>query len=174
MNCCLSSFKILYEGLPAILCREFAPTKSISLTPGHFCPLSSWDDSGFGRMTDGITGDVYKREEFGEKRLKCLKLALITPLVQPLGLSLNVINRISKVIFILYSCTFEDRSLVGKIKKISSEATYIALAPIIFLGMELAAVYGICYPFDGGKLYASFELLAYSRAFLAPCFQPDY
>jgi len=174
MNCCVNSTRILYEELPAILLREFDTPKNRSLSWRHFCPLNIWKNSVFWGMQDETTGDVYTDEGRSEKRLKCLSLTLITPVAQPLGLFLNVINRISKIIFILDSCTLELYPLVGRIKELFVEVIYIALSPIIFLGMEFAAIYGVFTPFNGGKLYASFESLVYGKDFLAPCFQPIY
>ena len=47
-----------------------------------------------------------------------------------------------------------------------------ALAPIFYVGLELSAIYGLVLPYDGGKLYATFERCAFGTHKLAPCFQP--
>ena len=62
----------------------------------------------------------------------------------------------------------------------------IALTPILVVSLEGAAFYGLFNPYDGRKLYASFERLAHSKfkmegidifdrtpALCAPCFQPN-
>ena len=49
----------------------------------------------------------------------------------------------------------------------------IIATPVSILGLELAAIYGIFQPYDGRKLYASFERATYGNFILAPCFQPD-
>lgn len=41
------------------------------------------------------------------------------------------------------------------------------------IGCELSALYGIAKPFDGAKLYASFEVLSDRVRLLAPCFQAN-
>lgn len=48
----------------------------------------------------------------------------------------------------------------------------IVASPIAIIGLELAAIYGLMRPYDGRKLYATFERAIYGNALIPPCFQP--
>jgi len=49
----------------------------------------------------------------------------------------------------------------------------IVATPLVLVALELSALYGIFRPYDGRKLYASFERMQYNHWILAPCFQPS-
>lgn len=176
MGYCIGSLKILCEGYPEILFREANNPGKEPVTLRHFHPFNKWIDSGFPQLVDETTGDFYSHEEANIKRFKCLVLVIATPITQSIGLILNIINRVGLILSSTYSWThdkFEERPLCEMMKEFSDNILSLALTPIILVGMELAAIYGLVKPFDGGKLYASFERLAYGKEFLAPCFQPN-
>lgn len=65
-------------------------------------------------------------------------------------------------------CDFKSR-----LKDAGKDFLRIIAQPVTLVGLELAAIYGLFRPYDGRKLYASFERAAYGDSILAPCFQPD-
>lgn len=67
----------------------------------------------------------------------------------------------------------KEYNLKGRIISAGGDLLRIVATPISLIGLELSAIYGIFNPFDGRKLYASFERATYGKHILAPCFQPD-
>lgn len=59
-------------------------------------------------------------------------------------------------------------------KENMKELGRVALSPITLVGLEASAIFGMLpyMPWNGRKLYASFERLQYGDYVLAPCFQP--
>ena len=68
----------------------------------------------------------------------------------------------------------EDKyNFKARVKDAAVDLLKVAIHPIVIVGLELAAIYGVFRPYDGRKLYASLERAQYGHCVLAPCFQPD-
>jgi len=68
----------------------------------------------------------------------------------------------------------EDKyNFKARVKDAAVDLLKVAIHPIVIVGLELAAIYGVFRPYDGRKLYASLERAQYGNHVLAPCFQPD-
>ena len=135
----------------------------------HFLPYSE-----FKKGVDLSTGDVYWKDSKRVTRLKCLGLAAATPIVHAVGLTLNLANRVAKVISLahFWHPSASHLSFAEKCCSCGRDLLRIAFTPFIYLGLELSAVYGLIFPKSGKKLYATFERCAYGKELLAPCFQP--
>ncbi len=143
----------------------------------HFIPCNRWDAGQNNLYTvDRSNGDVYLNDSPKVKRLKCLALVVATPIVQAVGLLLNVANRVAKLMTLSHFW-YADQSFDGSFKDrlftFCTDVLRVACTLIFYVGLELSAVYGLMRPNDGGKLYATFERCAYGRHLLAPCFQPS-
>lgn len=117
-----------------------------------------WADGTPKFITDKKMNQNYWNERPGLIRFKCFLLVLGTPIVH----LYTSLRNIGEKIMDLFSGTIS-----GKECAINIAATLIA-----YPGRELAALYGIIRPYDGRKLYASFERAIYGHEILAPCFQP--
>lgn len=144
----------------------------------HFLPYTRFKEvitqNGDECGIDLSNADVYWRDDPRTSKVKCLALFVATPLIHAIGLVLNLANRVVKVVSLahfwhpsLKNCSLADRSF-----SFGRDLLRVAFTPIIYVGLELSAFYGLMQPDSGKKLYATFERCAYGKAMLAPCFQP--
>lgn len=171
--------------LKDVLLEGFEKKDQRAVLPSHFCPINPWKVeakvnpyskklSETGWIIDNLTGDKYQKEPTNMTRLKCAGVAASAFLVQSVALLLNAINRISKLVSLahLWYPREEARPLTARFLEMGKDILRVALTPILFLGIQLSAIYGIVTPLNGRKLVATFERAAYTKAFIAPCFQP--
>lgn len=143
----------------------------------HFSPCTCWkgdDDSLY--LIDSLNGDRYFNDSAKTKRLKCLGLVASTLIVHAVSHLIDLVNRIVKLITFAHfwhSCNGRDYQFGARLLNFGTDLLRIVWAPISYVGMELSAIYGLILPKEGGKLYASFERLAFDGPILAPCFQPS-
>jgi hypothetical protein len=104
-------------------------------------------------IKDEVSSKYYLNESKGVIRFKCFLLALGTPIV-------HAIATIANMVF-----------LGGRPSR--ENAIKFVAQPFAFVGLELAAIFGVIFPYDGRKLYASIERFQYGGPILAPCFQPE-
>ncbi|OGN56385.1 MAG: hypothetical protein A3D96_05270 [Chlamydiae bacterium RIFCSPHIGHO2_12_FULL_44_59] len=135
----------------------------------HFLPYTSFESG-----VDLSNGDQYWEDNPYITRLKCLGLVAATPILHAIGLVLNLANRIAKIVSFahFWHSSSDHYSLSEKSWSFGKDLLRIAFSPIIYIGLELSALYGLILPDNGRKLYATFERCAYGKELLAPCFQP--
>lgn len=128
-------------------------------------------------LIDEATGRRYLNESKGVVRYKCFLLTLGTPIVHSIASIVNVAYRIAKLVTLSHFWvdkkfgevdTFNER-----LKDAGRDLARIITQPFTLIGLELASLYGLFSPWNGRKLYASFERAQYGNFILAPCFQPD-
>lgn len=159
-------------------------TITSSVTTGDFFPYNKWKVETNGpkflsgepaNLIDQTTGLKYRNESKGTVRFKCALLMFGTPIVHAIASVLNLAYRI--LILITFSHFWfprkEDYDLKARAMETGRDLLRVVGAPIALVGLELSAIYGIFNPYDGRKLYASFERVFYNHWILAPCFQPN-
>lgn len=140
-----------------------------SVSFSHFLPYTSFENG-----VDLSNGDQYWEDDPNTTRLKCLGLVAATPIIHGIGLMLNLANRIAKIVSFahFWHSSSDHLSLSEKSWSFGKDLLRVAFSPIIYIGLELSALYGLALPDSGRKLYATFERCAYGKELLAPCFQP--
>jgi hypothetical protein len=108
-------------------------------------------------------------------------LVVGTPIIHAVASLLNVAYRITLLITLIHFRA-EEYNDQGKLKpfpfKVSlilagTDFIRIFTTPLVYVALELAAIYGVVSPYNGRKLYASLERAQYGDGILAPCFQPE-
>lgn len=157
----------------------------------HFKPINQWSLEEYD-IVDKSTGDKYCHDSKRTVRLKCAALFAASWIVQPIGLSLNLLNKVGKIVSFAYLWypSQEKYSFKARVGELGKDLFVVASTPLILVGMLFSSLYGATLsPYDGRKLYGSFERLAYSGGYqifgmgyggkdlhnflLAPCFQPE-
>lgn len=84
---------IFLNGLASDLSQE----DQVRWTFDHFNPISKWslDESW---VIDQSTGDEYYDDSTSTIRLKCAALFAASLILQPIGLTLNLLNKIAKIV----------------------------------------------------------------------------
>lgn len=127
-------------------------------------------------LKDASTGRHYLNETKTVVGFKCFLLALGTPFVHPITACITIAFRILKLITLAHFwITREDEknyNFSGRLLHATKDFLRIVAAPLMLVGFELSALYGLIRPYDGRKLYASLERTLYGSWILAPCFQP--
>jgi hypothetical protein len=163
------ALKHIDERFKEILTKDCNEALNHPISFSHFLPYTSFKNG-----IDLSNGDPYWEDDPNTTRLKCLGLFVATPIVHAMGLVVNLANRICKIISFAHfwhsSCA--SVSLNQKIGSFGKDLLRVAFSPILYIGLELSALYGLILPANGRKLYASFERCAYGKSLLAPCFQP--
>jgi len=156
----------------------------MSVVIRDFQPISTWElDSNGSKyrdqtpiyLIDTSTNKKYLNESKNCVRIKCFLLTLGTPIVHSIASLVNVVYRILKLVSFSHFTGKEGEtpySFKGRLKDAGLDLLRIVTTLIAFIGLELAAVYGVFTPYNGRKLYASIERAQYERFILAPCFQP--
>ncbi len=157
-----------------------------SVTLRDFQPINTWKPDLDGqRWSDGdpkhlidmSTGRKYWNESKSCVGFKCFLLTLGTPIVHSIASLANVAYRIVKLIsfshFWITKGSEKSYSFKERLKDAGKDLVRVITAPIVLVGLELAAIYGMFTPYNGRKLYASIERTQYGNFILAPCFQPD-
>lgn len=156
---------------------------------GDFQPINKWKLACDGERWEGIsepkfiidltTERRYLNQSKGNIRLKCFGLALVTPIVHSV---LSLVAVVSKIVQLVSFSHFwmdkegeESYSFTGRLKDAGQDLLRVITTPIAFVGLELAAIYGVFSPYDGRKLYASIERVQYNdKDFIfSICFQPE-
>jgi hypothetical protein len=146
------------------------------VTIKDFQPVNTWEsEPGTPYLLDMTTGNRYWNEPKGVVGTKAFLLALGTPIVHAIALTIQVFASALKLITLwhFWGHTGEKETLKEKLLHAGADFLKIAAAPLALAGLELSAIYGIFRPYDGRKLYASFERAEYGHYVLAPCFQPN-
>lgn len=130
----------------------------------------------FKYIIDETTGKRYRRQLRIGSRYIFATLALVGPVVQGIALLVNLIFRSLKLISLshFWYCRQgeEPKSFKGKLEEAGLDLLRIVSAPIVFLGFELIAIYGIFSHHNGKKIYSSLERAQYTYLCIAPWFQP--
>jgi len=124
-------------------------------------------------LIDQTTGRSYFNETENIVRLKCLGACVATPFVHVAASVANIAYRIAKLVTFSHFIGKRDAWAPSNFKAAGIDCLRVIFQPVGFAGLELSAIYGVLKPYDGRKLYASFERALYGRHILAPCFQPD-
>lgn len=157
----------------------------MSLSLKDFQPINRWShDSSYALqevdeipdLIDETTKRLYRNEPEWIIRFKCTLLTVATPLVHTTAGCLYTAAKILKLVtlshFWLPSQAEKRYGLKARLHHAASDMARIIIFPFALLGLELSALYGLVRPYDGRKLYASFERSLYGKPLLAPCFQP--
>lgn len=70
----------------------------------HFCPINQWVSKAdyaaicYYYVEDQTTKDKYEASSVTTLRLKCTALFFSSLIIQPIGLTLNIINKIVKIV----------------------------------------------------------------------------
>ncbi len=161
----------------------------VDLNLNDFRPISSWNDEIGGRLwlnpevgpmytevgpmytIDESTSRKYLNQRAQVLVIKNFLLVLGSPIAQIYFLSAKSLYLIRDLFINLLCCNVA--SLKNRIWQVSRNVGVLVSMPLIYVLLELSALYGLVRPFDGRKLYASFERLAGDFDYLAPCFQPE-
>lgn len=160
-----------------------------SLTFNDFKPVNDWvEERESGEVYDNgcpmyiidqSTGKHYLNSSEKGIRFNCIVLSLLgVPICHTISMVGHTAYRIGKIVtgahFWITKENERDYSLKERGLEAMEDLVKIVSAPFVLCALEASAIYGLFRPFDGRKLYASFERFAfYDRFFLAPCFQPD-
>ncbi len=156
-----------------------------SITLRDFQPINTWkpdlngpkwSDGDPKHLIDATTERRYWNESKGCVGFKCFLLTLGTPIVHSVASLVNVVYRMKLVMFSHFRVDKEGEksySFKERLKDAGKDLLRVVTTPIAFVGLELAAIYGMFTPYNGRKLYASIERAQYGNFILAPCFQPD-
>ncbi len=170
----------------------FDKQEQVGIEWGHFSPINQWKIKYY-NLIDGTTGDKYYDEPTQLVRLKCIGLFAATWIAQPIGLTCNLVNKIAKIALFahLWNPSLQrDYSYTARLLEWGKDLLVIVATPLLLVGMLFASLYGATLSaYDGRKLYATCERLAYSGGYqffpingdekclhnyvLGPCFQPS-
>jgi len=128
-------------------------------------------------LIDQTTGRKYLNESKTVIRAKCLLLTIGTPFIHLIVAIKNIAQRTLNVTntsrrFVAYRNT-QGVTFNAWLDYSKGDLIRIAAQPIAYIGLEIAAIYGLIRPYDGRKLYATIERAEYEKHILAPCFQPS-
>ena len=145
---------------------------------GDLCHLTDNEKKTvFMYLIDPTTGRFYLNQSTSCVRVKCLALALGTPLVHTIMSVLNVGYLILKLVTLSHFWMKKEGentySFKARLKSAGQDALRIVTTPFALIALEFSALYGVLRPYDGRKLYATFERAQYGNSILAPCFQPS-
>ena len=161
----------------------------MSVTLKDFVPVNTWTPDAHGEiwyhdktpkwLIDGTTSRKYLNQSTRSVRAKCFLLALGTPLVH--GIIVPAVYLKCSMSEAMSGPFYKERrqnfpeltKRTYTLQNFGRDLLRIILQPLLILGLELAVIYGIFNPYDGRKLYASLERLAYKEFRLVSCFQPD-
>jgi len=152
-----------------------------------FQPISRWtDETGAKKwdkddepleLIDQSTGRTYPHQSKAWLRFKCSMLSLGSPILHPIISLANAVYRIFKLIscyhFWIRKNNEQSSSLKGRLKEVGWDLLRVVGTPLALLGLLLAPLYGLITPYNGRKLYATFERALYGKSIIAPCFQPN-
>jgi len=176
----LAATRIL-SSLGAVLIKGFDELPTTPITARHFLPWSDFVEARLAENSQQVAAyrdrcvsrvDYYCNDSNSLIRVKCLALLLGTPTVQVVKTLFNMANKIAKIVTFAHWRTEYD--LKTKAFLFGKDLLILALSPIILVGLQLSALYGVISPHNGRKLYATLERLAFGQETLAPCFQPAY
>ncbi len=168
---------------------------------GDFCPYNRWSEvevhsydgqdvvsaGNIEKITnvskqylmDETTGRAYLLEDPGKVRAKCAALVVFSPVIYLISSIINVAHRALKLITLDHfqirsqKEAMEPYDFKARLSEAAVDVLRISTAHISFIGLELAAIYGVFNPYDGRKLYASIERATYGCVVLPWCFQPS-
>lgn len=120
-------------------------------------------------IIDTGTGKKYLNQSDSNVRIKCGMLIFATPFLQISLLAMKFFARLSDVLLCFIAP--KKSSFFWQVKEISSQILRAISIPLIYIALEISAIYGLFFPQDGRRIYAAFERLAGDERFLAPCFQ---
>lgn len=185
-----------FKGFGNILLNGFSfditpkdKTKKIGINLNHFQPITSWTllDRD---IIDIETGERYCDDSKKVIRQKCAALFISSLIVQPIGLSLNVVNRVTKLFTFaqLWKPSKNKYNFTARLQEYGKDFLIVVSTTFIMIGLLFSSIYGLLTPYNGRKLFGTFERLAYSGGYqlfnikkhsksiqsylLAPCFQP--
>lgn len=190
LNTCKGFCNTLFNGFASDITKK-DKLYLVGLKLHHFSLNNTWVIRRY-VIIEKCSGEVYCKDSKDIVIQKCAALFLATFLAQTVGLSLNLLNRIGKIVSFahLWNPTKEPYSFTARLGDWGKDLFRIVSTPLIFVGMLFSTVYGMMVsPYDGRKLYGTLERLAYSGGYqflsisagvkdhqlylLAPCFQPE-
>jgi len=153
---------------PKLILKDFQPLNIWEVDTNG----KQWPKGGAKFLVDTSTGRKYLKEDTSLIRKKCAALVLGTLVIQSVTAILNIATRVFAIVKLL---CFWQGELTFKARLLETRDHFLKIiaTPFALIGMLFASMYGVIRPYDGRKLYASMERLAYDRAVLAPCFQPN-
>ena len=132
-----------------------------------------WGDGTPQYLVDQDTGDKYLNEDTGLIRFKCFLLILGSPLVHTIAAlfhtTLKLLNLFDDILVSIYALWMNQKFSTCLLQ----DFFLLILSPTAPVILTFAALYGVFFPHNGRKFYASIERLLYGGFLLAPCFQPE-
>jgi len=165
------------------------PDLSPGIKPADFRPFNKWEvyknsetfrsyfhngDTTPLHIEDLSGKRVYLNEPTHVVQGKSLLLVIGSPLIHGIGSVVNMLYRTGKLLIGYHFWPKKDKgySFTSSCKHAGLDLLRIITQPLAFLGLTLAALYGVFCPYSGRKLYASIERWQYNGFTLARCFQP--
>lgn len=158
----------------------------MSICIKDFQPINNWHvdleghkfDTGEPQfIIDESIGRKYLNEDNGIIRFKCFLLTFGTPIIHAATSLVNIAYRILKLVsfYHFWAEKPEEKSydFQARLFDASIDLLRIFTQPFAYIGLELAAIYGVFDPLNGRKIYATIERAQYGNFILAPCFQPE-
>ena len=157
----------------------------MSIQLADFHPLSRWQIETNGQkfcdgtpawIRDVTANRLYGNDDQDVIRMKCLACAIVSPLVHPIAALVQVVCRSVKLLFGVHFWPEAGTKyhFTARLADAGKDLLRIVATPLALVGIELAAIYGLCRPHDGRKLYATLERAIYGHFIIAPCFQPHF
>lgn len=178
------------EGVHAIGPNVPDPSYQRSVRLGDFNPLGTWTPDKEGSAVFDRekrqkvplyifdeTGKRYLNDSLNVLWIKHLGLTVATPLVHTITGTISVAKSALKLVTFYHfwkGTNPEDGKsrFKARLADAGKDFLRIVFMPIMLVGLQLSAVYGLISPRDGRRLYATIERAYYGDAVLAPCFQP--
>ncbi len=104
-------------------------------------------------------------------RVMCGVLTVATPICHPIASVVNVVYLSIRLVSLSHFWLPKEEtaySFTGRLKDAGEDLLRVVATPIALVGLELAALYGILSPRNGGALYGSIERALYGEAILTP------
>lgn len=164
--------------LNGIMLRDFQPFNTWKVDENG----RKWDDCPEpAELIDQTTGRKYLNESKGIVRFKCFLVTLGTPIVHTVASLINIAYRVALLVSFSHFWNIQDKQYTFKarLQDYGYDLLRIIATPIALVGLQLSSLYGVFSPYNGRKVYATFERALYGQGIhpgagiLAPCFQPD-
>lgn len=144
------------------------------VTLNDFRIVSQWSEPDWQGLITDLSTDRRYNQLIAQPHKVFIRLALLSPLIQGVGVICRVALSALKLISLYHFWCKKDGaySITERLQDAGTDLLKVALAPLFYVGLELSAIYGIMRPLDGRKLYATMERAFYGQGFLTRGWQP--
>ena len=163
--------------------KDFAPFQGWGWAPTSYEYFDPVFDYGGQYERDEGTGRLYMLQSDTTLRLKNVGLIVWTVAAHVMVTAARVFNMLT-----LYAFKYDNSlPLKNRMYVFGKDLEKLALTPSLILSLEMVALFGVFFPKEGRKLYATFERFAHIKAgisgldlfcrpspYCAPCYQPYF